>query len=84
MKKFVLKYNFNLKSDENFEKFIKVRMKEELSFLENPKEKQLQKIIKKKVKKNLKEKRIFSDILSTKILIKGLILHIRIFEIRKF
>ena len=31
-----LKYDFNLKSDETFEEFIKARMKEELGLVENP------------------------------------------------
>lgn len=43
-----LKHNFNLKSDENFEKSIKARMEEEFGLIENPTEEQLQKIIQKK------------------------------------
>jgi len=43
-----LKHNFNLKSDENFEKSIKVKMEEELGLIENPTKEQLQKIIQKK------------------------------------
>ena len=75
-----LKHDFNLKSDENFEEFIKVRMKEELGLIENPTEEQLQEIINKKVKKKkpLKEKQFSSEILSTKILMKVLIYHIQI------
>ncbi len=43
--KSVLKHNFNLKSDEDFEEFIKARMKEELGLIENPTNEQLQEII---------------------------------------
>jgi hypothetical protein len=58
-KKSALKHNFNLKSDEDLEEFIKARMKEELGFIENPTEGQLQEIIQKKVKRKPKGKTVF-------------------------
>ena len=54
-----LKHNFNLKSDEDFEEFIKARMKQELGLIENPTEGQLQEIIQKKVKRKPKGKTVF-------------------------
>jgi hypothetical protein len=57
--KSALKHNFNLKSDEGFEEFIKARMKEELGLIENPTEGQLQEIIQKKVKRKPKGKTVF-------------------------
>jgi hypothetical protein len=58
-KKSALKHNFNLKSDEDLEEFIKARMKEELGLIENPTEGQLQEIIQKKVKRKPKGKTVF-------------------------
>ena len=57
--KYALKHNFNLKSDEDFEKFIKARMKEELGLIENPTKEQLQEIIQKKVYRKSKGKTVF-------------------------
>jgi hypothetical protein len=57
--KSALKYNFNLKSDEDFEEFVKVRIKEELGLIENPTEEQLQQIIQRKVNKKFKAKTVF-------------------------
>lgn len=45
-----LKYDFNLKSGEDLEEFIKARMKEDLGLIENPTETQLEEIIQRKVK----------------------------------
>jgi hypothetical protein len=49
-----LKHDFNLKSCEDFEEFIKAKMKEELGLIENPPEKQLKEIIHRKVKRKPK------------------------------
>ena len=57
--KCALKHNFDLKSDEDFEKFVKARMKEELGLIENPTEEQLQEIIQKKVYRKSKGKTVF-------------------------
>jgi hypothetical protein len=57
--KSAFKHDFNLESDEDFEKFIKARMKEELGLIENPTEGQLQEIIQKKVKRKPKGKTVF-------------------------
>ena len=54
-----LKYDFNLKSGEDFEEFIKARMKEEPGLIENPTETQLEEIIHRKVKRKLKGKPVF-------------------------
>jgi hypothetical protein len=56
--KSALKHNFNLKSDENLEEFIKARMKEDLGLIENPTESQLKEIIDRKVKRKHKGKTI--------------------------
>jgi len=55
----VLNCDFDLKSGEGFEEFIKARMKEELGLIENPSEIQLEKIIHRKVKRKLKGKTVF-------------------------
>jgi hypothetical protein len=55
----VLNYDFNLKSGEDFEEFIKARIKEELGLIENPSEIQLKEIIQRKVKRKLKGKTVF-------------------------
>jgi hypothetical protein len=57
--KFAIKHDFNLKSDEDFEEFIKARMKQELGLIENPTEAELQQIIKKKVNRKPKGKTVF-------------------------
>jgi hypothetical protein len=57
--KSALKHNFNLKLDEDFEEFIKARMKEELELIENPTEEQLQEIIQRKINKKSKGKTVF-------------------------
>jgi hypothetical protein len=54
-----LKYDFNLKSDDNLEEFIKARMQEELGLIENPTERQLEEIIHRKVKRKPKGKTVF-------------------------
>ena len=46
----VLKNDFNFESDQDLEEFIKARMKEELGLLENPTDKQLEEIIRRKPK----------------------------------
>ena len=57
--KSALKHNFNLELGDNFEKFTKARMKEELGLIQNPTEEQLQEIIQKKVKRKPKGKTVF-------------------------
>ena len=57
--KSALKHDFNLKSDEDFEEFIKTRMKEKFGLIENPTEEQLQEIIKGNVKRKPKGKTVF-------------------------
>jgi hypothetical protein len=69
--KSALKHNFNLKSDEDFKKFIKARIEEELGLVENPTEQQLQKIIKKKVKEKPKGKTVFFRDFSNQNLYEG-------------
>ncbi len=54
-----LKYDFNLKSGEDFEEFVKTKMKEKLGLIENPTEKQLEEIIHGKVKRKPKGKTVF-------------------------
>jgi len=53
-----IKYDFNLKSDQNFDTFIKDRMKDQLGLIENPTKKQIQEIIHRKVKRKLKGKTV--------------------------
>jgi hypothetical protein len=55
----VLNYDFDLKSDEDLEDFIKAKMKEELGLIENPSETKLEEIIHKHLKKKRKVKTIF-------------------------
>lgn len=58
-KESALKHDFNLKSDENFEEFIKTRMKEQFGLIENPTEKQLEEIINKNIRRKPKGKTVF-------------------------
>jgi hypothetical protein len=59
--KSALKHNFNLKSDEGFEEFIKSKMEKELGLIENPTKEQLQEIIQKKVNKKSRGKIVFFE-----------------------
>jgi hypothetical protein len=54
-----LKYDFNSKSDESLEEFVKNKMKEELGLIENPSDKQFDKIINRKIKRKSKGKTVF-------------------------
>ena len=52
--------NFNFKSDQTFEEFIKARMKEELGLVENPTQEQLEEIIhRRNIKKRPKGKTVY-------------------------
>ena len=55
----VPEHDFSLKSDETFEEFIKARIEEEFGLVENPTEKQLEEIIRRKTKKKPKGKTVF-------------------------
>jgi hypothetical protein len=58
---------FNFKSDQTLEEFIKARMEEELLLVENPTQEQLEEIIHhRKINRKPKGKTVFSKILSTK------------------
>ena len=54
---------FNFKSDQTFEEFLKARMKEELGLVENPTQEQLQEIIhRRKINRKFKGKTVnFKD-----------------------
>jgi hypothetical protein len=54
-----LKHDFSVKSSEEFEEFIKARMKEEFGLIENPTETQLEEIIHRKVKRKPKGKTVY-------------------------
>jgi hypothetical protein len=58
-KKSAPKQNSNFKSDEDLEKFIKTRMKDQLGVIENPTEGQLQEIIQKTAKRKPQGKTVF-------------------------
>ena len=55
----LLKYDFESKSGEDLEQFIKDRMEKELGLIENPTETQLEEIIQRKVKRKPKGKTVF-------------------------
>ena len=64
-KNFALKYDFESKSDEGLEEFIKARMKEKLGLIENPTETQLKEIIHRKVNRKPKGKTVlFRDFIN--------------------
>jgi hypothetical protein len=43
------RFDFNLKSDEDLDQFVRQRLKEELGLIENPSDSQMQKVIRKKI-----------------------------------
>jgi hypothetical protein len=54
-----LKHDFKLNSGENFEEFIKAKMKDELGLIENPSESQLEEIIHRRSTRRPKGKTVF-------------------------
>ncbi|MEB1808623.1 MAG: hypothetical protein LPK26_15275 [Bacillaceae bacterium] len=55
----VPEHDFSLKSDQTFEEFIKARMEEEFGLVQNPTDKQLEEIIRRKTNKKPKGKTVF-------------------------